>query len=113
MIENVDYFVRVVQFPNGANRGAVYMNEDGTYDVYLNSMYTDLTKGYEHEVRHLFLDHFHAEEKPIKQIEAEADGKPKKKSAEDGTKTITLYSSLEAFTREMAKKHGKIMGVTA
>lgn len=45
MIENVNYFVRVVQFPNGANRGAVYLNEDETFEIYLNSMYTDLTKG--------------------------------------------------------------------
>lgn len=94
LIENVDYFVRVLPFPNGANLGAVFPNADGTFDVYLNSRYTDLTKGYDHEVNHLLHDHFAETGKTIAQLEAEADGIfiP----APD-TKTIPLFNSLEAF----------------
>ena len=74
LIENVDYFVRIVQFPNAANKGIVCPNDDGTFDIYLNSLYPDLKEGYDHEVRHLLLDHF-GSYKSIEAIEREAPEK--------------------------------------
>ena len=38
MIEDADYFVRVVDFPKGCGcDGMVMLNDDGTYSVYLNA----------------------------------------------------------------------------
>ena len=96
LIEGIDYFVRVVQFPNAANKGAVYLNDDGTYDIYLNSRFTDLTQGYEHEVRHLLLNHF-GQEKPIKHIEKEADGAIPNVFVGNAPGHIPCFKSLEAF----------------
>ena len=96
LIEGIDYFVRIVQFPNAANKGAVYLNDDGTYDIYLNSRFTDLTEGYEHEVRHLLLNHF-GQEKPIKHIEKEANNAIHNIFIRNKHKHITYFKSLEAF----------------
>lgn len=96
LIENVDYFVRVVEFPNAANRAAVYTNDDGTYDIYLNSRYPDLIEGYEHEVRHLLLDHFDTS-KPISRVEKEADGAIPDLFTGRPAGHIPLFKSLEAF----------------
>lgn len=58
-------------------------------------------------MRHLLLDHYHAGEKPIKQIEAEADGA---KAQNSGMKAVPLYPSLQAFCEAMWwAKHGKTM----
>lgn len=35
MIENADYFIRLVSLPHGVH-GCVSPNEDGTYNVYIN-----------------------------------------------------------------------------
>lgn len=96
LIENVDYFVRVVQFPNAANRAAVYTNVDGTFDIYLNSRYPDLLEGYEHEVRHLLLDHFE-KNKPVAVLEKEADGAIPNLFIGNVPGHIPCFSSLEAF----------------
>lgn len=96
LIENVDYFVRVVQFPNAANRGAVYVNDDGTFDIYLNSRYPDMVKGYEHEVRHLLLEHFE-KNKPVAVIEKEADGAIPNLFVGNAPGHIPCFNSLEAF----------------
>lgn len=96
LIENVDYFVRIVQFPNAANKGIVCPNDDGTFDIYLNSLYPDLKEGYDHEVRHLLLDHF-GSYKSIEAIEREADGKIPNLFVGNPEGHIPLFNSLEAF----------------
>ena len=96
LIENVDYFVRIVQFPTAANKAAVYLNDDGTYDIYLNSLYPDLKEGYEHEVRHLLLDHF-TSLKSIETVEGEADGKIPNLFIDNSKKSLPLFNSLEAL----------------
>lgn len=106
LIENVDYFVRVVQFPNGANKGIVCANDDGTFDVYLNSRYTDLMDGYDHEVNHLLLNHFESL-KPLKAIEAEADGKlvPQPIATTPDVQNIPCFASLEQFREYLVKTY--------
>lgn len=118
LIEGVDYFVRVVPFPNAANQGAVFVNDDGTFDIYLNALYPELTRGYEHEVRHILRDHFYKESKTIAQVEAEADGaEPVKQNSGmptaasvdteiaaelcPETKTIPVFRSMDEFLAYM------------
>lgn len=96
LIENVDYFVRVVQFPNAANKGIVCQNADGTFDIYLNSLYPDLKEGYDHEVRHLMNDHF-TSFKSIECVEGEADGKIPNVFIGRPKGHIPLFNSLEDF----------------
>lgn len=61
MIENVDYFVRVIPLPCGVN-GLVSPNADGTFNVYLN-MYADREHqiaACEHEIAHIKNDDFYS-----------------------------------------------------
>ena len=53
LIENIDYFVNVVQFPNKGVRFAAVENDDGTFDVYINSFYPELITDYAQEVQEL------------------------------------------------------------
>lgn len=75
MIEGIDYFVRYVQFPNRANDGCVIVNDDGTFDIYLNTLYDmeHLKEKLQHELRHLENEHFYIDA-PIALIEKQADG---------------------------------------
>ena len=61
MIEGADFFIYPVDFPNTANKGAVMLNEDGTYSVYINSRYPACQwPGIaEHELRHVVRDDFY------------------------------------------------------
>ncbi len=61
LIEGADFFIYPVDFPNCANKGAVVMNEDYTYSVYINSRYPfcqwrDIA---DHELRHILNDDFY------------------------------------------------------
>ncbi len=61
LIEGADFFIRATDFPNTANKGAVIVNEDGTYSVYINSRYPqcqwkDIA---DHELRHLLNNDFY------------------------------------------------------
>lgn len=71
MIENVDYFVRVIDFPKGVNRiGFVLLNEDGTYSVYINARASEAQKrkAMWHEINHMARDDMHGS-KDIRTIE--------------------------------------------
>ena len=78
LLEGQDYHLHFVRFPNRANRAQVWPNPDGTYDIYLNTLYFNeedrLKASFQHELRHILLQHFEAVGIPIQQIEAEADG---------------------------------------
>lgn len=67
LVEGVDYFLRFVRFPNRGNTGAVIPNDDGTYDIYVNTQY------YPDEawVRSV-VSHFEVLGKGIEEIENEA-----------------------------------------
>lgn len=59
MIENADYFVRVIDFPRGVNRiGFVLLNDDGTYSVYINAKASRYAqkKAMRHEYNHMARD---------------------------------------------------------
>lgn len=59
LIENADYFVRMVELPEGV-RGATAPNDDGTFSVYLNSRLSREigSSCLEHELRHIVHDDF-------------------------------------------------------
>jgi len=76
LLENADYFVRLVPFPNGSADGAVMPNDDGTYSVYLdaNADEAHRREALDHELRHIEGNHF-GSEAPIEALEAEASGR--------------------------------------
>lgn len=76
MVEGVDYFIRVVDFPNYASRALTVENEDGTFSVYLNSRFTreQVAARLPHELAHMENSHFQ-DPRPVSIVEAEADEK--------------------------------------
>lgn len=74
LLENADYFVRLVPFPPGAIDGCVTPNDDGTFSVYLDSNVSRERQfvALDHELNHIEFDHFY-EDKPQEQMEREAD----------------------------------------
>ena len=76
LIEGVDYFLRFVRFPNRANLGAVIPNDDGTYDIYINTQWWPdemwVRRVLQHEINHIILGHFEVLDRAIQEIEAEA-----------------------------------------
>ncbi len=74
--EGIDYFVRVVDFPNYGSPVCVTPNDDGTYSVYANARYTmeQIKKRLPHEVIHMEKNHFN-DERRVEDIEGEADDK--------------------------------------
>lgn len=92
-----DYFVRLVELPRTVN-GVTLPNDDGTFDIYLNSLLTEDEQktALEHEIEHIIQDHFYNDVKPIRQIEAEADKKP---VVEQQKKKIMCFTSLDALKR--------------
>ena len=71
-----DYFVRIIALPP-AVRGVTVPNDDGTFSIYINSLYGEgvQKKVLQHELEHLARDHFYKDE-PIARQEAEADAGP-------------------------------------
>ena len=61
LIEGIDFFIYPVDFPNFANKGAVMINPDNTYSVYINSRYPQCQwrEIIEHELRHILNDDFY------------------------------------------------------
>lgn len=72
MVENADYFVRLVSFPNRAADACVVSNGDGTFSVYLDSRLDDAHRiaGMEHELKHMERDDLYNIDTPIEEIEA-------------------------------------------
>ena len=70
LIEGVDYFVRLVDFPNCKCNGAVALNDDGTYSVYINAKASDAQKkrAMRHEYNHMANDDLYGD-KDIRSIE--------------------------------------------
>lgn len=73
MIENADYFVRLVDFPVCSCGGAVTVNDDGTYTVLINSRLSadQNRRSYAHEVGHLERGDLHSA-RSADQIERDA-----------------------------------------
>ena len=65
-------FVRLIPLPE-AVRAVTLPNDDGTFDVYINSNLPELlqNRALDHELRHINMDHFYNED-PVTQNEEEA-----------------------------------------
>ena len=73
ILENADYFVKLVDFPTCSCGGVILLNEDGTYTILLNSRlsHEQNADSLIHELNHIKNGDFYRSI-PIKQIEAEA-----------------------------------------
>ena len=107
-IEGRDYFLHYIKFANRANPCMTAPNDDGTFDVYLNTLYTqeELAAELKHELRHLEEDHFYSE-KSIRAIEAEADGRPLEKIIAPPGKIV--YFPSEAALADLITAHLHIL----
>ena len=99
-----DHFVRVIELPASV-RGVTVPNDDGTFSVYINSLYDTQTQRetLEHELSHLARDHFYTAA-PIAQQEAEASGRPSPGDPPAAAsapvpreKTVRLYAGMKAL----------------
>lgn len=70
LIEGVDYFVRFVDFPNCKCNGALMLNPDGTYSVYINARASEAQKrkAMRHEYDHMANDDLYGD-KDIREVE--------------------------------------------
>ena len=75
VIEGADYFVYRIPFANRANPAMTFVNDDGTFDIYLNTLFDDarLARELRHELIHIEHDHFYSNA-PIESLEREAKG---------------------------------------
>lgn len=110
LIENADYFVRLVPFPPGVVDGFVVQNGDGTFSVYLDANADEEHRrvALEHELNHIRLDHFHSE-KPKDVIEREADtGIPENTIIEKPKQDdwLSSWQRCMEWARQMQEKYG-------
>lgn len=105
--EGIDYWVRRVEFPNTASESVVVSHGDGTFTIYINTLFCEERQAerLEHELRHLDEEHFYRDDLSIRQIEHQANGetikeepqvKPEAEESE-ANRTIPLFSSLKAL----------------
>jgi len=75
LAEGRDYTVIRARFPNKANAAAVVDNRNGTFTVFLNTLFSaeDQQKALAHELRHIASGDF-SSVLPIPELEARADG---------------------------------------
>lgn len=95
-----DHYIRRLPFPNRSVKAATFPNDDGTFDIYLNTLYppAEQEAALLHELEHIRLGHFYSEA-PIHRKEAEADGIALPEGEGDATRTIPLFESPEALGR--------------
>lgn len=100
LIEGADYFIRQVRFDNRANPAAVFINDDGTFDIYLNTLCSleEQLDSLDHEYRHLVLDHFFSEAE-IAAIEESADTDDLLAPLHPPVGQIACFASEAAFER--------------
>lgn len=60
MINNVDYQVRLIQFPNTKVKESVVENEDGSYTIFIESSLSreEQRKSFQHAMKHIMGDDF-------------------------------------------------------
>ena len=75
-IEGVDYWVRYVQFPNMASESVAASHGDGTFTIYINTLFPPerQEERLRHELQHLEQEHFYRDDLTIRQLEHHADG---------------------------------------
>lgn len=74
-LEGVDYWVRLVEFPNMASPSVAVSNGDGTFTIYVNSRFSPekRAEGLRHELEHLEGEHFYRDDVELAELEAAAD----------------------------------------
>ena len=75
-IEGMDYWVRYVRFPNMASESVAASHGDGTFTIYINTLFPPERQAerLRHELRHLTEEHFYRDTLSIRQLERQADG---------------------------------------
>ena len=70
-----DYNVFEIPFPNRSSAAMVFLNDDGSFDIYLNTLYPQQRRqeALKHELRHINAEHFYADVN-IRQAERQAAG---------------------------------------
>lgn len=73
--EGIDYWVRYVEFPNMASESVVVSNGDGTFTIYINTLFCEKRQRERlaHELNHLKKEHFYRDDLSITSIERQAD----------------------------------------
>ena len=104
-----DYFVRLVELP-AAVEGVTVPNDDGSFDIYLNSRMGEERRRakLEHELEHIRRDHFYRAGS-VAMKEAEAGGvlvtpAPEAEAAPPGMKLIPAYDSGEEFLAAFVRR---------
>lgn len=74
--EGADYWVRYLDFPNMASESVVASNGDGTFTIFINTLFCPKKQRERlaHEIKHLTEEHFYRDDLEITQIEHAADG---------------------------------------
>lgn len=92
-----DYFVRLVPLPR-AVEGVTIPNDDGTFDIYINSVLPKQKQdaALQHELRHLKADHFYRE-MPIERMERQADGESINPVLEPDEGSVPCFHSEQAM----------------
>ena len=116
--EGIDYWVKKVEFPNMASESVVVSNGDGTFVIFINTLFSQERQEdrLAHEIKHLEDEHFYRDDLEITQVERQADGlespppvqkkkqepKPLPNVFKDHPKgTIPVFASLDAMCRYM------------
>lgn len=75
-IEGIDYWIRFIEFPNMASESVVASHGDGTFTIYVNTLFSPDVQQERlmHELEHLENEHFYRDDLTITQIESQADG---------------------------------------
>lgn len=89
-----DCFVRLVALPASID-GTVVPNDDGSFDIYLNSRNPEekRRRWLEHELEHIRRDHFYREA-PVAELESEAEGCRAQSAPKRGV-SLPLFASPE------------------
>lgn len=87
-----EYFVRCVKLPPRIE-GATVPNDDGTFDIYINSVFNEKKRSeiLAHELRHIEGGHFYNDVLPVREIERLADDAARRR--------IPLFNSLQDLYR--------------
>lgn len=72
--EGIDFFIRIVHFPNPSTPAQLWINQDGTFDIYIDDRccYAGQLQAALHEINHIRLAHFDSL-LPIECIEKQAN----------------------------------------
>ena len=123
--EGIDYWVRYIQFPNMASESVVASHGDGTFTIYINTLFSAERQRdrLAHELRHLEKEHFYRDDLTIQQVEHAANGLAPLPSppatdppllpdvfTEAPPGTIPIFNSLGAFRDYMFAMREQISG---